>query len=338
MRGADSKRGRVNRRGKAKKKKKRNFRLQCKQFAITYPKCDVQRAVFDEAFKLKFRPSEYASAREQHKDGSFHLHLFVAYQRTVDVQSARHFDVSFDGRSYHGNVQKCKNRNAWRDYISKGEDHGVVDGDIGFDPMSEPLGKRKSLWTDYEWSQQFAIDRSLKEVVYPIRLVTAERTYEMLKPDAAIKKRSWWVVAPPNAGKTRWLNATFAGQRIYSPRTGPYPFEGYGDQDIIVYDDREGVTFAEFASVLNRWDIVQPIAGQIRYVTKSWKLGHVRSVIVLSNKTIESSMEPEDHIRMKKRFIQIVNPVLMDPNDASEDEQDQAVEDSEGAAQFVTAK
>lgn len=308
-------------RARARKKKKARrggFRIQAKQYALTYPQCPVDRAAFDTAFKLKFSPREFASAREEHKDGSYHLHVFVAFDKLVDVRSPRYFDMAIDAEVYHPNTQRCKNRAAWLQYISKGDDHGVLSGDVGFDPLREPLGKRKSLWQDYQWSQDFAATRALKPVTYPVRLVTTERVYEMFAPDPSHKKRNWWIVAPPNAGKTRWLNRTFAGAAIYSPRSGPYPFEGYSDQDIIIYDDREGVTFAEFASVLNTWAIITPIAGQIRYITKNWKLNHTRSVIVLSNKTIEESMEPEDHQRMKKRFIQIVNAVLMDPGEKSD--------------------
>jgi len=332
--GSDGGRSPEGARAPARKKRRGGFRLQGKQFAITFPKCPVLRDVFDEVFKGKFRPSEFASAREQHADGSFHLHLFVGYRSRKDVRSARHFDVTVDGVTYHPNIQRVRSRNQWLEYISKGEDHGVADlsGDNGFNPLLEELGKRKSMYADYCWSEQFRVQQQLRSVDYPIKLATTERTYEMYAPDPKIKKRSWWIVAPPNAGKTRWLNRTFAGQRIYSPRTGPYPFEGYLDQDIIVYDDREGVSFAEFASVLNTWDIVQPVAGQVRYNVLNWKLGHTRSVIVLSNKTIEDSMKEEDWLRMKKRFVQIVNPVLLLPEEVSSDEEKDEVYSQPSAA------
>lgn len=302
-----------------------DFRVCAKQFALTYPQCPVDRAVFDPAFRLKFRPHQLASAREQHQDGSFHLHLYVEYASRRDVRSARHFDVVIDGQTYHPNIQRVKNRQAWLDYISKGGDHGVgqLTGDLEFDPLSQPLGKRKSAYQDYLWSRQFAMRRGLKPVAFPVALRTERETLELLRPDPRQKKRSWWIVAPPNAGKTRWLNRTFAGQRIYAPRTGPYPFEGYDDEDVIVYDDRQGVAFEEFASVLNTWDILMPVAGQVRYVTQHWKIGHTRSIIVLSNKTIEESMKEEDHQRMKKRFIQIVNPKLLLDDEVSSDDEEQ---------------
>jgi len=301
-----------------------SFRIQARTYALTYPKCPVERSVFDEEFKRKFVPVEFASAREQHKDGSYHLHVFVDFGKRRDVQSTRYFDLAFESITYHPNIQRCKSRRKWLDYISKGRDHGVasLSGDVGFDVFSEPLGKRKSMWQDYMWSQEHRVLLSQKPISFPIKLECEGKSYEMLNPDPRVKKRNWWIVAPPNAGKTRWLNKTFAGQRVYCPRTGPYPFEGYLDQDIVVYDDREGVSFAEFASVLNTWEIIQPVAGQVRYKIQNWKLGHTRSIIVLSNKTIECSMPEEDWQRMKKRFIQIVNPVLIPPEELSDDDEE----------------
>lgn len=321
--GNDVRRGiRRHQNGRPAAKKIRNFRIQARSYAITYPRCGVDRSPFDEKFKLLFRPVSYASAREQHADGGYHMHVFADFGKKYDVRSARHFDLAIDGNTYHPNIQKCRNRKQWLVYISKGEDHSAneLSGDIGFDPLQEPLGKRKTRYMDWRWSQDYAAGRALSDPTWPVTLECEGTTYEMHKPDPAIKKRSWWIVAPPNAGKTRWLNRKFKGQRIYCPRSGKYPFEGYEDQDIVVYDDRQGVKFEEFASVLNTWDIPMPIAGEIRYITQNWKIGHTRSIIVLSNKTLEESMEPDDIQRMRKRFIQIVNPVLKALEDIDSDD------------------
>lgn len=321
-------RGRGGARCSARAKRRRGgFRLQGKQFALTYPRCEVERAVFDECFRKQHGPfAEYGSARESHADGGHHMHVFVSYQQRKDLRSARALDVAIDGVVYHGKYEKCRDRADWLRYISKEGDCAVpvAEPREAFDPLLEPIGKRKSKYVDFRWSEDFRTQRSLKPVAFPVRLECEGITYELAAPDPRCKRRSWWIVAPPNAGKTRWLNRTFAGCAIYSPRTGKYPFEGYADQDIIVYDDRSGVLFEEFASVLNTWDIVQPIAGEVRYVTQNWKLGHTRTVIVLSNKTIEESMEAGDVQRMRKRFIQIVNPVLLRDDERSEAEEEPA--------------
>lgn len=317
------------------------FRVTSKHFALTYPQCDVSRAVFTARFRELFRPAESNFAREQHQDGSYHLHVFAGFLKRVDVRSARRFDVSIEGRTYHPNIQAARSKRNWLDYISKGNDHDVVQNGRGrnvrgrgknrgrefasangpFDISEFNLGERKKMYLDWQFSEQYRIQSSLKSVTWPIELHTAERKYEMLAPDPKIKKRSWWIIAPPNAGKTRWLNRVFAGVAVYTPRMGKYPFEGYADQDIIIYDDRKSVSFEEFSDVLNTWDMVHPVYGEVRYTQQNWKMGHTRNIIVLSNKTIEQSVPEEDVIRMKKRFIQIVNPKLLLPEEESDDDE-----------------
>lgn len=304
---------------------RREFRVSSKQFALTYPQCSVLRSIFDPIFRRLFKPTEYASAREQHADGNYHLHVFCAYLKRKDVQKASYFDVSIEEHGYHPNVQACRDRAAWLKYLSKEADNGVAElrrTDDGFNPLDLALGKRKSTYQDYLWSEQYRIEHALVPITWPIILACEGREYQMDPPDAKRKKRSWWIVAPPNAGKTRWINKTFANARIYVPRMGKYPFEGYGDQDIIIYDDRKGVGFEEFSDVLNTWCFQHPVFGEVRFTTQNWKMNHTRSVIVLSNKTIEQSMAEEDWQRMKKRFIQIVNPVLIPPGEESDDEEE----------------
>lgn len=311
------------------------YRLQAKQLGLTYSQCPRSRESFDEWFKTEFGArfggiTVYQSAREDHKDGSKHLHVFIEFARRADVSHARYFDMAFEGNNYHPRIERIRSKAAWLKYISKGDDF-ELSGDIGFDPLQEKLGKRKSMHADFLWSEQYRQYAKLKEVQYPIKLITESKTYEMLKPDPNIKRRNWWIVAQPNAGKTYWMNKTFKGQKIYCPRMGKYPFEGYKNQDIIIYDDRTGVTFEEFADVANTWDVPKPVYGEVRFVTQDWKLGHTRSIIVLSNHTIEETMKEEDWVRMKKRFIQIINPTLK--NESSDDEEDEQKEMPAAASQ-----
>nr|WAE42211.1 MAG: replication associated protein [Cressdnaviricota sp.] len=318
----------------------RDFRVQGKQFALTYPQCPVERAEFDPVFKAKFKPVEFASARELHKDGEYHLHVFVAFGTRRNVQSARYFDVSIKDKTYHPNTQKCKDRKKWLRYISKDGDHGVDElcggGDV-FDIMAHELGKRKGMFADHQFTQQYLLTASLKPIEWPITLSCEGKEYRMEAPEPKLKKRNWWIVAPPNAGKTRWINKTFARTAIYCPRTGKYPYEGYSDQQLIIYDDRTKIAFEEFSDVLNTWEFVHPVFGEVRFRTQDWKLGQTRNVIVLSNKTIEESLPEEDWVRMKKRFIQIVNPVLIPPQEMSDDEMPaaQEVEEEHKASDYA---
>lgn len=303
------------------------FRLQCKRFSLTYPRCGVERETFERAFRLQHSGfSTCVCAKERHKDGGFHFHVFLEYEHKKDVQSAAHFDLQIEGDSFHPNIQKTKNKKAWLKYIAKEGDHGAIEMPA-FDPRDYEVGKKKASYLDLEWEREFLIRKHQQDIAYPIKLVCAGKTYEMHKPDIKLKKRSWWLVAAPSAGKTKWVNKTFAGCNVYCPREGDYPFEGYQNQEIIIYDDRTKVPFSEFSAVLNKWDIIMPVVGKVRYTTQNWPLGHTRSCVVLSNKTIEESMPQEDWVRMKKRFIQIVNPVLLDEDDSDAEDGEEDVEE-----------
>lgn len=325
----------------------KQFFLQSKEFSLTYPQCDISRDEFTAAFQLAFAPDLAYFAREQHKDGHYHMHVFASWKRPLVVRSMRYFDVAPGGvsvpgsggdvaspRVYHPNIQRCKSSKNWIRYIAKGKDHDVPpqshdvggDGGVGelasFNPSDHPLGSRSRLYQDLLWTARFVQQASLREISWPVRLVTDKTTYLMEQPSAALKRRHWWIVAEPNAGKTKWINKTFRGTKIYCPRMGKYPYEGYAGESLIIYDDRSGVSFAEFSDVCNTWDIPHPIYGEVRYVTADWPLSKTRNVIVLSNHTVEESMPAEDHLRMKKRFIQIVNPKLIEDDEKSDDEVD----------------
>ena len=164
----------LQRRATSHTKRHRPFRARGKQFALTYPQCPIPRADFDTLFKLKFSPAEFASAREEHKDGSHHLHVYVSFSKSKDVRSARYFDVAFEGTTYHANTQRCKNRRAWLEYISKGTDHGVQEllSTDGFDPLQHPLGKRKQKYQDWLWSKHYKQLQQLKPIEFPIKLIS----------------------------------------------------------------------------------------------------------------------------------------------------------------------
>lgn len=305
--------------------KGKGFRVQGKQFCITYPRCEVSREEFDKEFKRRHpRVAQYNSAREQHEDGGYHIHVYVQYATKLDVSDARYFDLTFGSESYHPNVQKCRNKNDWLKYLTKDGDHNIKSSDLEYNPLLEQLGKRRGMYEDHKWSLEHAVQRGLKHVEWPIILNTEEKEYKMEKPvlnekGDYTKKRNWWIVAKPNAGKTRWLNKTFAGTKIWIPSNDGYPFEGYNDAEIIIYDDREDVTFAEFSDILNVWNIVKPVFGKTRYKKQYYTMGAVRSIIVMSNKKIEDVFEGVHLNAMKARFMQIINPKLMDKEDENED-------------------
>lgn len=108
------------------------FRVAAKSLFITYPRCDLSKEVCLEllqnmlassAFHNEVAMREYCIGRETHQDGGFHLHVFVTFDRKLDIRSARTFDMLYEGIVYHGNIQSVRNRGAVMDYVRKGGDY-----------------------------------------------------------------------------------------------------------------------------------------------------------------------------------------------------------------------
>lgn len=97
------------------------FRIQGKHFFLTYPRCDLPKEDL-RTFLLSLYPEHGPHAlvaREQHEDGSYHLHAAVTFERRIDCRDARRFDFL----GHHPNLQRARSIQDVAEYISK-------DGDV----------------------------------------------------------------------------------------------------------------------------------------------------------------------------------------------------------------
>lgn len=96
------------------------FNSYAREYGLTYPQCPIEAEDQLEFFKAKFESklTYVAIARETHKDGGFHLHCHLQYGKGFHA-TARTFDRTLDGVTYHPNVQAVKYSDAWRKYIAK---------------------------------------------------------------------------------------------------------------------------------------------------------------------------------------------------------------------------
>lgn len=131
------------------------------------------------------------------------------------------------------------------------------------------------------------------EVKWPIKTPW----FTIQKPDPKNKCRHWWLWGPPNAGKTNMIGEACMGMRTYWMCEAKYPFEDYDDEDLVIYDDVEP-SRKEMIAVTNTWKNAIRV-GDVRYVTKYWKIHHTRTVIVLSNNPMP------DELAYKARFTEV---------------------------------
>lgn len=95
------------------------FRVQGTHFSLTIPRCNVPLNELLEHYKriTKGRAEvvEVIVCSEKHQDGSDHRHAYLRFNRRIDLRNPQEFNYLGN----HGNVQRCKNPEAWKNYIRK---------------------------------------------------------------------------------------------------------------------------------------------------------------------------------------------------------------------------
>lgn len=99
----------------------RTFRVNARNFALTYPHQDGIDNLTVDALIDCFTAlgSNYGLvSKELHADGTPHFHALVQFPKKKDVTDPLYFDVG----GCHPNVQGCRDKDAWRQYIMKDND------------------------------------------------------------------------------------------------------------------------------------------------------------------------------------------------------------------------
>lgn len=94
----------------------KSFRLQAKHLFLTYPQCSLEPTKALEILNERVdRISQYVIAREQHKDGTPHLHVYLCLDRKIHIRDPKFFDLE----GHHGNYQSCRSAGAVLKYVTK---------------------------------------------------------------------------------------------------------------------------------------------------------------------------------------------------------------------------
>jgi len=91
------------------------FRLQTRAVFLTYPHCDAVKEDLLDHLKTTFKCSEIIVGRENHADGTPHLHAFIRFLKKFSTKS----QTVFDFRQFHPNIQPAKNIHAVKNYVKK---------------------------------------------------------------------------------------------------------------------------------------------------------------------------------------------------------------------------
>ena len=101
----------------SRKEKSGKFRLNSKTLFVTFPKCPKLPEELLEHLQKIFKLETYLIAREQHMDGSFHLHAYLSLEKKVNIKDERKCDWKVDDVTYHPNMQGCRSPKAVLKYV-----------------------------------------------------------------------------------------------------------------------------------------------------------------------------------------------------------------------------
>ena len=70
--------------------------------------------------------------QERHQDGNLHLHAYAKFDKPVDTVNCKYFDISHDGKDYHGKYEPAKSAIASIKYVSKHDPEPLELGDMDY--------------------------------------------------------------------------------------------------------------------------------------------------------------------------------------------------------------
>lgn len=328
----------------------KSFRFNATSVFLTYPKFDISPEAFFGLWKSKIPGTtilKHVISREEHKDGTFHLHAYFLFSKKIDTKNPRFFDVE----GHHPNIKVVtRTPDKVFAYIMK---HGnyITDVDLVGSNWKNYIRRKADLEA---WSR----DMQHRNLPLPPAVITLPegQRIEPLKKDrrtgVAIKKRHIWLWGPANTGKTTWALNTFGQYQVFwRPAKTEYPFETYGANGVypnyLIYDDVIP-TWDEVTDVSNTvlLDNQKHVFGKARYTNKYWKGGVTKVMIVLANNPISTYTWHKDPVvndslieAMLKRFnefsvtrneeIDVEESVVVDTRTNEQRDEDETLYDQE---------
>jgi len=214
-------------------KRKHAFRLQGKNFFLTYPKCEKSKEQAEAFIRAKVDYAYICIAQELHLDGTPHIHILVCLKEKKQISSETYWDIGLD----HGNYQVARDSDDVLAYVRKSDKTCLEIGEYcGNNPSKvQKLAKQNKLIL--ESSLPDLVDKGEVSLYNYKQLRDSINLYRLDKitvPDY-MPKECIWIYGGTGIGKSRYIRDNFGGQVYYKAQNKWW--DGYKGQSIVLIDD-----------------------------------------------------------------------------------------------------
>lgn len=296
-------------------KNTKGFRIDGKNFILTFPQCDRKKEEAIQWIEHKFQQElkGYIVCEEAHADGTPHLHVFLSFHKRKNIRQPDYFDC-IGGK--HGNYQVCRSaKNSIQyvvkagNYIAKGVDVEQTKKEKTGDKVARLIDEGKTLaevkeeesgyflmnkrkiedyatWVECEKARKSKIDWIPPKLdgLTGANLQIAEWICKNIRQTRSFKAPQLFITGKPNLGKTslvEWLKKSLS---VYLFPMEEEFYDHYTDlDDLVVLDEFKGQKKITF---LNEF-----LQGSTMSIRKKGTQGIKQKnipVIILSNLTLEA--------------------------------------------------
>jgi len=202
------------------------FSKKGRHFFLTYSQCPVSREDLINFLEGVLDIEGYTIAQEKHKDGNFHLHVYVKLVKRKNIQNPRLLDYVVEDKSYHPNIQVCRNDTAVIKYVQKDTEFISTIKKGLYTRLIEKAKENKlqeamDLLVDEKPAEFVRYGKYIKENLQTlVEEVSEEEKFEFYQPpDIQFwdpTRASLWLVGKTGVGKTEYAKTLFTRPLLVS--------------------------------------------------------------------------------------------------------------------------
>lgn len=297
-------------------KKPKRFRMQGKNFILTFPQCPEKKEDVSARIEAKW-PEQlkgYIVCEEAHKDGTPHLHVFLQFKEKKNVCKNDEFD--FIGKK-HGSYEVARSVKGTVEYVTKAGNYVAKGVDVEkikskgtkmCDKIAKLIDEGKSLaeireeergyflmhkrkieeyatWVECEKAKKSKMDwiPPVIDGLTDANLQIAEWICKNIRQSRIFKAPQLFITGKPNLGKTSLVELLTKSLSVYLMPMEEEFYDQYSDDyDLVVLDEFKGQKKITF---LNQF-----LQGSTMSIRKKGSQGLKTKnipVIILSNLTLE---------------------------------------------------